>query len=80
MNIRGRRQGDLELISTDLSNVTRILMVSKRPELMYDYLESKGDRYAKLANSVVKGDSLLGAFAMNHLDEFKLENGKKLRI
>lgn len=36
MNIRGRRQGDLELISTDLSNVTRILMVSKRPELMYD--------------------------------------------
>lgn len=77
MNVRGRRQGDLELISTDLSNVTRILMVSKKPELMYDYLESKGDRYAKLANSVVKGDSLLGAFAMNHLDEFKLKNGKK---
>ncbi|EPG7575854.1 serine protease [Providencia rettgeri] len=78
MNINGRRQGNLELISTDLSNATRILMVSKRPELMYDYLESKGDRYAKLANSVVKGDSLLGAFAMNHLDEFKLENGKKI--
>ncbi|MEQ4652792.1 serine protease [Providencia rettgeri] len=78
MNINGRRQGNLELISTDLSNATRILMVSKRPELMYDYLESKGVRYAKLANSVVKGDSLLGAFAMNHLDEFKLENGKKI--
>ncbi|MEY0971047.1 serine protease [Providencia huaxiensis] len=78
MNINGRRQGNLELISTDLSNATRILMVSKRPELMYDYLESKGDRYGKLANSVVKGDSLLGAFAMNHLDEFKLENGEKI--
>ncbi len=36
MNIRERRQGDLELISIDLSNVTRILIVSKNPELMYD--------------------------------------------
>ncbi len=29
MNGRDRRQGDLELISIDLSNVTRILIVSK---------------------------------------------------
>ncbi|CAB5551376.1 Uncharacterised protein [Providencia rettgeri] len=36
MNGRDRRQGDLELISIDLSNVTRILIVSKNPELMYD--------------------------------------------
>ncbi len=36
MNGRDRRQGNLELISTDLSNVTRILMVSKNLEIMYD--------------------------------------------
>lgn len=36
MNGRDRRQGDLELISIDLSNVTRILIVIKNPELMYD--------------------------------------------
>ncbi len=35
MNINGRRQGNLELISIDLSNVARILIVSKNPELMY---------------------------------------------
>jgi len=36
MNGRDCRQGNVELISIDLSNVTRILMVSKNPELMYD--------------------------------------------
>nr|WP_285316274.1 hypothetical protein [Providencia rettgeri] len=63
------RKGDLKLTRSDVSNAIKILYVTKEPKLMYEYLESKGDRYAKLANSVVKGDSLSGAFALNYLDE-----------
>ena len=68
------RMGDLELTRSDVSNAIKILLVTKEPKLMYEYLESKGDRYAKLANSVVKGDSLSGAFALNYLDEAILEH------
>ncbi len=78
MNMRENRQGSIRLTAKELSDATRILVVTRKPELMYDYLESKGDRYANLANSVVKGDSLLGAFAINHLDGFKLENNKNI--
>ncbi|MCG9506868.1 hypothetical protein MCL91_05005, partial [Providencia rettgeri] len=31
-----------------------------------------------LANSVVKGDSFSGAFALNYLEEVTIENGKNL--
>lgn len=68
------RKGDLKLTRSDVSNAIKILYVIKEPKLMYEYLESKGDRYAKLANSVVKGDSLSGAFALNYLDEAILEH------
>lgn len=68
------RKGDLKLTRSDVSNAIKILYVTKEPKLMYEYLESKGDRYAKLANSVVKGDSLSGAFALNYLDEAILEH------
>ncbi len=78
MNMRENRQGSIRLTAKELSDATRILVVTRKPELMYDYLESKGDRYANLVNSVVKGDSLLGTFAINHLDGFKLENNKNI--
>ncbi|HGF6559965.1 serine protease [Providencia sp. PROV188] len=42
---------------------------------MYEYLASKGDRYAVLANSVVKGDSFSGKFALNYLEEIMIEKG-----
>ncbi|MDD9338545.1 MAG: hypothetical protein PV362_02545 [Providencia heimbachae] len=57
MNMRKNRQGSLILTAKKLSDTTRILVVTRKPELIYDYLESKRDRYAKLANSVVKSDN-----------------------
>lgn len=68
------RQGDMKLNRKDISMAYRILNVTNNPEIMYTYLESKGDRYAVLANSVVKGDSFSGAFALNYLEEVMEEN------
>ncbi|HHR5881776.1 TPA: hypothetical protein ACS7XF_001725 [Providencia alcalifaciens] len=57
MNNEVNRQGSVTLTWTDTSKALKILILTKRPELMYEYFTSKGDRYALLANSVVKGDS-----------------------
>ncbi|WP_275076560.1 serine protease [Providencia rettgeri] len=72
------RQGDMVLTWSDTSKAYRILALTNSPELMYDYLASKGDRYASLANSVVKGDSFSGAFALNYLEEVMIENGQEI--
>ncbi|WP_053083851.1 hypothetical protein [Providencia rettgeri] len=77
MNNVTSRKGNMKLNWTDTSKALKILILTKKPELMYEYLESKGDRYAPLANSVVKGDSFSGAFALNYLEEVTIENGKK---
>lgn len=68
------RQGNMKLNRHDISMASRILNVTNNPEIMYTYLEAKGDRYAVLANSVVKGDSFSGAFALNYLEEVMEEN------
>ncbi|WP_265717139.1 serine protease [Providencia rustigianii] len=69
------RQGSVKLTWTDTSKALKILVLTKKPELMYEYLASKGDRYAPLANSVVKGDSFSGRFALNYFEEVIIENG-----
>lgn len=38
----------------------RALLHSEGPAAMYDYLAAQGDRYAVLANGVVKVDSIAG--------------------
>ncbi|HEQ1858761.1 TPA: serine protease [Providencia alcalifaciens] len=76
MNNEVNRQGSVTLTWTDTSKALKILMLTKRPELMYEYFASKGDRYALLANSVVKGDSFSGKFALNYLEEVIVENGQ----
>lgn len=77
MNNEISRTGNIKLNWTDTSKALKILVLTKKPELMYEYLESKGDLYAPLANSVVKGDSFSGVFALNSLEEVTIENGKK---
>lgn len=76
MNNEVNRQGSVALTWTDTSKALKILILTKRPELMYEYFASKGDRYALLANSVVKGDSFSGKFALNYLEEVIIENGQ----
>ncbi|ETT02028.1 MULTISPECIES: hypothetical protein [Providencia] len=69
------RQGYLRLTKREAVKAHKILTLSRKPELMYEYLASKGDRYAVLANSVVKGDSFSGKFALNYLEEIMIEKG-----
>ncbi|HGN1706588.1 TPA: serine protease [Providencia rettgeri] len=74
MHDENYRQGNIVLKWSDTSKAYKILTLTGNPELMYEYLASKGDRYALLANSVVKGDSFSGAFALNYLEEVMIEN------
>lgn len=69
------RQGYLRLTKREAVKAHKILTLSRKPKLMYEYLASKGDRYAVLANSVVKGDSFSGKFALNYLEEIMIEKG-----
>lgn len=69
------REGYLRLTKREAVKAHKILTLSRKPELMYEYLASKGDRYAVLANSVVKGDSFSGKFALNYLEEIMIEKG-----
>lgn len=45
---------------------------------MYEYLISKGDRYARLASGVITGDSFSGAYAVNYLNSEAQANGIEL--
>lgn len=62
--------GELQLNAADLACARELLAAhqeSKDPSPMYDFLASKGDRYARLANGVAKGDSIAGAMAIHYL-------------
>ncbi|WP_369308281.1 serine protease [Providencia rettgeri] len=80
MDRESKRQGNMKLNRKDISMASRILNMTNNPEIMYTYLEVKGDRYAALANSVVKEDSFSGAFALNYLEEVMEENGLEFNI
>ncbi|PNM19254.1 S8 family serine peptidase [Yersinia enterocolitica] len=63
--------GKLQLNAADLACARQLLEAnkeSKDPGPMYDFLASKGDRYAILANGVVRGDSIAGAMAIHYLE------------
>ncbi|HEN3633908.1 TPA: S8 family serine peptidase [Yersinia enterocolitica] len=63
--------GELQLNAADLACARQLLEAnkeSKDPSPMYDFLASKGDRYARLANGVAKGDSIAGAMAIHYLE------------
>lgn len=63
--------GELQLNAADLACARQLLeshQESKNPGPMYDFLASKGDRYAVLANGVARGDSIAGAMAIHYLE------------
>ncbi|CNH26698.1 putative serine protease [Yersinia thracica] len=63
--------GELQLNAADLACARQLLEAnkeSKDPSPMYDFLATKGDRYARLANGVAKGDSIAGAMAIHYLE------------
>ena len=63
--------GELQLNAGDLAYARQLLEAnkeSKDPGPMYDFLASKGDRYAILANGVVKGNSISGAMANQNIE------------
>ncbi|AKP34862.1 S8 family serine peptidase [Yersinia aleksiciae] len=62
--------GKLQLNTADLKCAREILeshKESKNPGPMYDFLITKGDRYAILANGVVNGNSIAGEIAISYL-------------
>ncbi len=66
-----RNAGELQLNAADLACARQLLeshQESKNPGPMYDFLASKGDRYAVLANGVARGDSIAGAMAIHYLE------------
>lgn len=63
--------GELQLNAADLACARQLLEAhqeSKDPGPMYDFLASKGDRYAILASGVARGDSIAGAMAIHYLE------------
>ncbi|WET14279.1 hypothetical protein P2W49_17445 [Yersinia intermedia] len=63
--------GKLQLNAADLACARQLLEAhkeSKDPGPMYDFLASKGDRYAILANGVARGDSIAGAMAIHNME------------
>lgn len=63
--------GKLQLNAADLACARQLLEAhkeSKDPGPMYDFLASKGDRYAILANGVAMGDSIAGAMAIHNME------------
>lgn len=63
--------------SVDLQNAFELLE-KLGPAAMYAYLERFGDRYARLANGVVNGDSIGGNAALRHMTAVAQEHGKTL--
>ncbi|CNF50710.1 putative serine protease [Yersinia bercovieri] len=78
---QNRNAGELKLTATELACAREILeshKESKDPGPMYNYLASKGDRYAVLANGVVRGDSLAGAMAIYYMERTAADHNKPI--
>ncbi|MCU1732404.1 MULTISPECIES: proprotein convertase P-domain-containing protein [unclassified Pseudomonas] len=56
----------------------RALLHSEGPAAMYDYLAAQGDRYAVLANGVVKVDSIAGVAALSYMKSVAKDAGAPL--
>lgn len=54
------------------------LLAGQGPEAMYDYLASKGSRYARLANGVATGESFAGKAAIKFMQQAASEVGKPM--
>lgn len=56
----------------------RVLLKREGPATMYDFLAEKGDRYAVLANGVVKVNSIAGVSALSYMKLVAEKSGKPL--
>lgn len=73
--------GKLQLNAADLACARQLLeahKASKDPSPMYDFLASKGDRYAILANGVARGDSVAGAMAIHNMESVAVSHNKPI--
>ncbi|CNL27137.1 putative serine protease [Yersinia aldovae] len=73
--------GKLQLNAADLACARQLLETHKEnkdPGPMYDFLASKGDRYAILANGVVKENSIAGRIAINYMRDVGVSHNKHL--
>lgn len=73
--------GKLQLNAADLAYARQLLEAhkeSKDPGPMYDFLASKGDRYAILANGVARGDSIAGTMAIHNMESVGGRHNKHL--
>lgn len=66
-NMKNRQNIDL--------NHARYLLDNNGPGAMYNYMESHGYDYPRLANGLVNGDSLAAKVAVRHMIETAEENG-----
>ncbi|CNI10567.1 putative serine protease [Yersinia aldovae] len=78
---QNRNAGELQLNAADLAYARQLLEAnkeSKDPGPMYDFLASKGDRYAILANGVARGDSIAGGMAIHNMERVGGRHNKPL--
>ena len=66
-----------ELRMTDL-NYAKGLLESKGPTEMYDFLASKGYKYATLANGVAKRNSVAGDVSVHYMKSVAEELGRPM--
>jgi subtilisin-like proprotein convertase family protein len=64
-------------VTADLLHAKK-LFESDGPQAMYDFLETKGLRYATLANGVAKGSTVAGTASINFLKAAASESGVEL--
>ena len=78
---QNRNAGELQLNAADLAYARQLLEAhkeSKDPGPMYDFLASKGDRYAILAKGVAREDSIAGGMAIHNMESVGGRHNKPL--
>lgn len=64
-----------ELYIKETKSVVEELKIGKNPQVLYDYLETSGDRYGIIPNGLIRGDSYAGKMATNYLIERAKQHG-----
>lgn len=58
-----------ELNLQEAKDVIEEMKITKNPQVLYNYLEANGERYGKIPNGLIRGDSYSGKMATNYLVE-----------
>ncbi|USR66045.1 hypothetical protein NFC79_05490 [Providencia stuartii] len=68
-------KSQFELYIKETKSVVEELKIGKKPQVLYDYLETSGDRYGIIPNGLIRGDSYAGKMATNYLIERAKQHG-----